>query len=104
MDTLEISREILINLEKGRRGVTAEMSLSEIFELFFGKADAADVFGVLSTQMRMELIKVKYNSNCVALAITQKGKQFLDGLRDETRFALLKDIREKMSKLINYKG
>ena len=100
MDSLEITRDMLLLLEQVNGDTVPSVSLNDLLERYWNKCEYADLFDLLAIHQRMEHITVYPSNIGVRVKITDGGRRFLDGCRDEKRFELLKDIRDKLGQLV----
>lgn len=101
MDLIEISRAILLALEKVDGGMTFDGLLKYVVP---EKYAPEYVFDALSTSIRMGHIVYERTRAGLALKITPDGRCFIDGIRSEERFEMLLDIREKLKQFFEAKG
>lgn len=101
MVLIEISRAILLALEKTDGGMTLDGLLKYAVP---EKYAPEYVFDVLSTSIRAGHIVYEYTRAGLVLKITPDGRRFIDGIRSEERFELLLDIREKLKHFFETEG
>ena len=91
---------MLLLLEQVNGDTVPSVSLNDLVERYWNKCEYANLFDMLAMQQRMEHITVYPSNIGVRVKITDEGKCFLDSLRDENRFELIKDVRNKLAQLI----